>query len=561
MSVTLIGALGTLALHPAALPQDTMLARAVAYIEAAAREHMRSEDTPGLALAVVADGRIVAARGFGVADLATGAPVTPDTRFLAGSISKAFTAVALLQLVEEGQVELDRPVANYLPWFKVRSPGGAITLHHLLTHTAGLPRDRSDLPSSPYTAVALRDRELLLGPGEHYAYSNIGYQLLSLVVEEVEGRLFAEAVRARILQPLGLNATLPAVTQESRLVAATGYQYLFDDRPPVPGTPLVPVAWSEYTAGDANIVTTAPDLARFLVALLSQGDVPGRRLMQPASFSRLVQRTVRASDLGPDLFYGYGVILGNLESDPVLWHSGGMPGFRAMMIGDLDERVGIVLLMNGPGEPRRLGEYALRALIAARRGREPPPVPVAAPPDSIPGAEAMAGTYVDSTGRRLALEASRGRLLLLDGTRRIPLYRAGRDAFVTGDSGWALFPFRLVRENDRIVELVHGPRWFRLVGVGDRRSPPAPAAWQSFVGHYRGQVPYYSNYRVILRRGELRLVSPEGKEELLVPIGGRDFRVGQEEGGVERVRFEDVVSARALRMSLSGTDYYRSTSP
>jgi CubicO group peptidase (beta-lactamase class C family) len=560
MPVTLLAALAALSPQGVEAPPDTGLSRAVAYIEAAAREHLRSEDAPGMALAIVADGRVIAARGLGVADLASGAPVTPETRFLAGSISKTFTAVALLQLEEEGLLDLHRPVATYLPWFKVHSPGGPISLHHLLTHTAGLPRDRSDLPSSPYTALALRDRELILAPGARYAYSNIGYQLLSLVVEEVEGRPFAEVIYSRILRPRGLAATLPAVTQESRLVTATGYQYLFDDRPPVPGTPLVPVAWSEYTAGDANIVTTAPDLARFLAALLSQGDVPGRRLLQPASFSRLVQRTVRAADLGPGVFYGYGAILGTLEDDPVLWHSGGMPGFRSVMIGDLNERVGIVVLMNGPGEPRRLGEYALRTLIAARRGRPPPPVPIQAPRDSVPGAATLAGVYTDSTGTSIALEAVGARLVLVDGARRIALYRGARDAFVTADSAWALFPLRLVRENDRVVELVHGPRWFRRAGAAPVRGQTAPAGWQAFVGHYRAQVPYYSNYRVILRRGDLRLVSPEGEEELLTPAGGREFRVGRE-SSVEEVAFDDVVSGRALRMNLSGTEYYRATTP
>lgn len=540
---------------------DSLLARAIVYIDAAAREHLARERTPGLSLAVVANGEVVAIRSYGVADLASGAPVTPDTRFLVGSISKAFTAVALLQLEEEGLVDLQRPVTTYLPWFRVRSGGAPITLHHLLTHSAGLPRDRSDLPSSPYTALALRDRELAGAPGERFAYSNIGYQLLSLVVEEVEGRPFATAIQSRILSPLGLRATRPEVTQEDRLRTATGYQYLFDDRPPLPGTPVVPVAWSEYSAGDANIVSTAPDLARFLIALLDQGGAPGRRLLQPQSFARMVQRTVPAEELGAGSYYGYGMVLTTIEGDPAFWHSGGMPGFRSMMIGDLDERLGVIVLLNGPGEPRLLGEYALRALIAARRGREPPPVPVAAPPDSIPGAATFAGRYADSTGREVSLVARGDRLFLeLDG-HGAPLYRAGRDAFVVAETGWARFPLRAVREGDRIVELVHGPRWFRGPGPPAPASPAAPSVWRAYAGHYRAQVPFDSNYRVIVRRGVLLLVSPEGIEEPLVPVGDGEFRVGRDPRAPERVRFADIVSGRALRLNLSGTEYYRATSP
>lgn len=564
MSVTspLLLALQLLAPGPSPVPSpDSLLVRAIAYIDAAAREHLVHERTPGLALAVVADGEVVAVRSYGVADLASGAPVTPDTRFLIGSISKAFTAVALLQLEEEGLIELNRPLTTYLPWFRVRSAGGPITLHHLLTHSAGLPRDRSDLPSSPYTALALRDRELVAAPGERFAYSNIGYQLLSLVVEEVEGRPFATAIQSRILSPLGLRATTPEVTQEGRLSTATGYQYLFDDRPPLPASPVVPVGWSEYSAGDANIVSTAPDLARFLIALLQQGGEPGRRLLQPRSFSRMVQRTEPAEDLGAGSYYGYGLVLGTMDGDPVLWHSGGMPGFRSMLIGDLDERVGVVVLLNGPGEPRLLGEYALRALIAGRRGREPPPVPVAAPPDSIPGAAAFVGRYADSTGRALSLAQRGDRLFLEENGRRIPLYRAGRDAFVVADTGWARFPLRAIREGDQVVELVHGAQWFRVAGRPVPPTPVAPAAWRAYAGHYRAQVPFDSNFRVIVRRGVMLLVSPEGVEEPLVSVGDGEFRVGRDPRAPERVRFADVVSGRALRLNLSGTEYYRATAP
>ncbi len=550
-----------LALQAAAAPVDTGFARAVAYIGAAAREYMVEEQTPGLALAIVDRDSLLLVQTFGFADRETRTPVTASTRFLAGSISKTFTAIALLQLQEEGLVDVNRPVQDYLPWFRVGSPGGPITLHELLTHTAGLPRDRNDLPSSPYTALALRGRDLLTAPGSHFAYSNIGYQLLSLVIEEVEGRAFAESIRARLLTPLGLQATDPVVSQEGRLAAATGYQWLYDDRPPYPGEPLVPVAWTEYSAGDANIVTSAPDLARLVRALLRQGAAPRGRLLQARSFARMVQRTVPAPELGRGQFYGYGIVLGARNDDPTFWHSGGMPGFGAMMLGDMDAGIGVVVLMNGPGNPRRLTEYAIDVLVASRGGGVPPPVPVQAALDSVPGADAYAGRYTDSTGLSLEVEAVAGRLVLVTPEGRSTLFRDGEDTFLSLDTAFARFPLRFGRREGRVVELIHGARWFAGRGYQESTSIRAPAAWRAYAGHFRAQVPYYSNYRVIVRRGELLLVSPEGIEETLVPLGGTLFRVGRDPQAVEQVQFLDVVSGRALRLNFSGTDYYRSTSP
>ncbi|HSB55263.1 MAG TPA: serine hydrolase domain-containing protein, partial [Gemmatimonadales bacterium] len=425
---------------------DTNYAGAIRYIDAAARELLTEDGTPGLALALVADGEIIGVKTYGYADLGTRAPVLPDTRFLAGSVSKAFTAVALLQLQEEGLVDVARPVADYLPWFKVRSRFPAITLHHLLTHTAGLPRDRSDLPSSPYTALALRDREMAAAPGSRFAYSNIGYQLLSLVIEEVEGRPFAEAIRRRVLEPTGMTRSQAEVTQAARLTSATGYQYLYDDRPPAPGDPLVAASWGEYSAGDANIITTAPDLARFLVGLLAQGGEGTQRLLQPVSFARMVQRTVPAPELGPAAFYGYGVILGMRNGDPVLWHSGAVAGFRSMLLGDADERVGVVVLMNGPGNPRRLAEYALDVLIAKRRARPFPPVLETPSSEIIPNAGEYAGRFTDSAGVVVEVQRDGARLWLIDGARRIPLLRGGEpDQLFARDSAWARFPVRFGR--------------------------------------------------------------------------------------------------------------------
>lgn len=564
MAVTqrLLAALLVVTLAGEARGQGSPDVAALGYIDAAARELLREDGTPGLALAIVADDRVVAVRAYGFADLATRTPVGPETRFLAGSISKTFTAAALLQLQEEGVVDLQRPLADYLPWFRPRSRFGPITLHHLLTHTAGLPRDRSDLPSSPYTALALRDRELTAEPGSRFAYSNLGYQLLSLAIEEVEGRPFAESIRQRILQPLDMTGSAAEVTQDARLTTATGYQYLHDDRPPAPGDPLVPASWGEYSAGDANIVTTAPDLARFLAGLLAQGGGGRHRLLQPASFARMVQRTVPTPELGPEAFYGYGVILAMRNGNPVLWHSGAVPGYRSMLLGDADERLGVVVLMNGPGNPRRLAEYALDVLVAARRGRPLPPVVEALPPDSVPDAGDYAGRYVGSEGDSVDVVAAGERLWLVDGATRHPLLRIGEPGhFVARDSAWRRFPLVFGREGGRVVELSAGDRWYAGRSYQGPRTFKAPPEWAAYRGHYRALVPYSSNYRVVLRKGTLRLVTPDGAEEVLVPQGRGDFTVGSSDAGVERASFRDVVSGRALRLNLSGTDYYRTQSP
>ncbi len=558
--MTLLSLLVGLGQLPAQAPPpiDSVWSRPVAAIEAAAQEELRRGDTPGIAFALVHGDTILAVRGLGLADVGSQIPIRPETRFLAGSLSKAFTAVALLQLQEEGTIDVSRPVTAYLPWFKVGSPGTGITIHQLLTHTAGLPRDRSDLPSTPYTALALRDRDL--GPPGRFVYSNVGYQLLSLIMEEVEGRPFADGIRQRILGPLQLTQTESAISQAGRLRVATGYQYLYDDRPPLPGEPLVPVGWFGNSAGDANIVSTAPDLARFLGTLLRQGaGAGGERLLQPASFARMVQRTVPAPQLGPDHYYGYGVVLATVEGEPVIWHSGGMPGFRAMMLGDLDEQLGVVVLMNGPGGARPLAEFAWRTLLAARRGRPLPPVPVALPLQVIPEAAQYAGLYHDSQGS-VEVEAVGDSLRIRMPDRMVTLLRAGTDAFVTADSGWRLFPVRFLRREGRLIGFTHGPRHFDR---GSQSTPAGrvPGGWTAYVGHYRAPVPYFSNYRVVLRGAELLLVSPEGLEDVLEPVSGSEFRVGRDGGGVERVRFSDVISGRALRMNLSGTEYYRSLEP
>lgn len=545
-----------------AAPTDTLLLRA-AWVQVGGfvRHHMEQEQVPGVALAVTGRDALLRQGAWGVADLGSREPVTERTRFQIGSVSKSFTAAALLQLREEGMVELDRPITTYLPWFQMRSAHAPITLHHLLNHTGGLPRDRDDVPTSLYAAVALREREVGGPPGVRFAYSNIGYQVLSLLMEEVEGRPFPDIIRARLLVPLGMGDTEPAITQDTRRRSATGYQYFYDDRPPHPSRPVVPAFWAEHSGGDGNVASTAADLAAFARMLLNGGDGSRERILSRQSFTLLTLRLEPAPDLGPGTSYGYGIVRSEVDGHVVLWHSGGMPGFRAMMLADVDAGIGVAVLMNGPGNPRRVAEYALRAYRAALEGETPPPIPIPDPPAVVRNAAEYTGTYTDSTGRRLQLLAAGDSLILDDGVGRYPLERYGPDRFLLDHPGWNLFPIQFGRQDGQVVELLHGGNWY--LGA-DYRGPITfafPREWVQYPGHYRAANPWLNNYRVVLRKGRLLLVSPEGIEEPLVPLGRGVFRVGSDPLSPERLLLDTVISGRALRAELSGVSYYRSPMP
>src|ERR671919_1080330 len=188
-----------------------------------AEARMREANTPGMALAITSRERLLHAATFGFANLHAKRSLTAETLFEIGSISKSFTSIALLQLRDEGRFDPHAPITKYLPWFKVKSSFASITGHHLMTHTSGLPRDRDDVPSSPYQAYGVRDREAGYAPGVRYAYSNVGYQVLGYALESIAKRPYADVVNDRILRPLGMNASAAQFTHDMRLKLAVGY--------------------------------------------------------------------------------------------------------------------------------------------------------------------------------------------------------------------------------------------------------------------------------------------------------------------------------------------------
>lgn len=285
---------------PTAGAQPDPFQQAFEAIDQAVRRSTDEHRTPGLALAVTSREKVLFERTYGFADLKLRTPVAPDTLFQIGSISKSFTAIALLQLADAERLDLQRPVAAHLPWFGVRSDHQPITAHHLLSHTAGIPANRDDVTSSPYMAWALRDRSTAWPPGTRFHYSNVGYQVLHALLEEVSGRPYSELIRERILEPLGMLASKVEIRHASRSAQAVGYLHAYDDRPPHRSRLLVEATFIEYRIGDGCVLSTAADMRVTAARCCPGRPLPGSPSPTPSGPGETeLPATATASPRGP----------------------------------------------------------------------------------------------------------------------------------------------------------------------------------------------------------------------------------------------------------------------
>jgi hypothetical protein len=396
---------------------------------------------------------------------------------------------------------------------------------------------------SRFDVWALRETETGFAPGEHFHYSNVGYRTLGYLLEELTGRPYPELVRERILEPLGMAATDPAVTGETRRRLAVGHERWYDDRPHRRDDPWVPAPWLETSTADGSLAGTADDLAVFLRTLLNRG----RGLLAPESFELML----READ---EWTYGYG-----LESRGTLVrHGGSMPGFGSTMVGDLDAGLGVVALVNSTDEGSLTEEVAEAALDLYRgAAAAPPAVP---DPLAIDNAGDYAGTYSSADGR-LVLAAEGERLVLERAGARVSLERRRGDRFLVDHPDFALFPLAFERDGEMVVAAIHGSDVYAREGARTLPACSPPPEWSAYPGHYRAYNPWFTNFRILLRRGRLLLAYPKGPEDSLTPLGDGLFRVGEDEWSPERLRFDAIVDGHALRANLSGCDYFRVSRP
>ncbi len=473
---------------------------------------MRTYNTPGLALALTDREKLLRVSAYGYADLARSTPATAETLFEIGSDGKMFTALALLQQVEAGRLDLHTPVSAYLPWFHVPSRHAPITAHHLLSHSAGLMYGTDFAPDGRYEVWALRETEAPYLPGQHYYYSNVGYKVLGLLLEQVVGQPYGAIVQQGILDPLGMTMTEPTITHETRARLAVGYQPLYDDRPPHRTQLLVPAPWVETDTGDGCLVSTVDDMARYVRMLLNRGQGPNGPLISPESFDLMTRAHSRVQ---PGVSYGYGLEMPEVDGHPYLMHGGMMPGYWSTWRADREAGLAAVVLMNGPFAPG-ISVYAVQLLRAALEGRALP-APSLPDPARIAHAADYAGVY--RAGDRTLTVVAQGERLILDYEgERVVLEGRDDDSFYAPHPDFARFLLRFGRSESRVVEAFHGPDWYVNAHYTGPTTVASPAEWSAYPGHYRAHNPWRTNFRIILRKGALLLIEPSGDEEPLTVL-------------------------------------------
>lgn len=353
-------------------------------------------DAPGAAVAIVKDGVVVLERGYGSAQLEYGVAITPATVFHVASVSKQFTAFAIVLLAHDGKLSLDNDIRTHLP--ELPDFGRRITIRQLIHHTSGI-RDQWELlmmagwrlddviTRDQIMALMRRQRELNFEPGAEYLYSNMGYSLLAEIVERVSGVTFGEFLHERVFEPLGMTAT-HVHSDHQMPVPNRAYSY----RPAASGWSTAVLSYANQ--GATSLFTTVGDLAKW-IGNLETGQVGGA-----GAIAQMRERGVLNS--GDTIAYAFALIRADLQGREIWQHGGADAGFRSQIAWYPEDRLGIIVLSNAAtGNPGPLTERLAHAWLGlelpdATQAPVTPPArrnPTAAPSLTAAQLDSYTGDY------------------------------------------------------------------------------------------------------------------------------------------------------------------------
>jgi CubicO group peptidase (beta-lactamase class C family) len=310
-------------------------------------EEVKETNTPGAAVAIIRDGRVIFSKGFGVVSLEAGGSITSDTLFRLGSTTKMFTGAALVTLSERGRLKLNEPIGKHA---KGLSPKlSQLTPHQLISNTAGVGDFSAPPPSHDDSALATMVRswkdDVLFGePGRIYSYSSPGFWLAGYVIEETGGKPYSDMMDELIFQPLGMRRTTFRPLVAMTYPFAVGHAAGADGK-----TAIIRPAYNNVAQWPAgSIFSSANDLSRFVLAFLADGRVDGAQALPPAVFKSISGRhTLIPGET--DGYYGYGLLNFEERGVRVVMHGGFSRGYGSMIQIAPEQRFAVIVLTNKSG--------------------------------------------------------------------------------------------------------------------------------------------------------------------------------------------------------------------
>jgi CubicO group peptidase (beta-lactamase class C family)/D-alanyl-D-alanine dipeptidase len=476
---------------PAAPVDGDRYAPAIARLEKLIAHEMKDKALPAVSIALVDDQRIVWSKGFGYADPATKQPATADTVYRVGSVSKLFTDIAVMQLVERGQVDLDAPLTTYLPSFKPTNPFGTpITLRHLMSHRAGLVREPpvghyfdDTAPTLAATVDSLNRTTLVYAPGTRTKYSNAGIAVVGRVLEVVAQQPFADALRDRVLEPLGLRKSAFKPTPEVTKDLAKAFMWTYH------GTRFDAPSFQLGMAPAGSMYSTVTDLGRFMSALFQRGGTPlaegrGSATLKPETLEAMWKPQFAAPQMRSG--YGLGFDVSFFDGQRRVGHSGAIYGFATDVQALPDSKLGVAIVTTlDCTNPvmAHIGQEALRAMMRARDGRPEPELVLPAPTTEA-DAKKWDGIYQAENNRgRIELRQRGPRLLVNLANIETDVKLVGTQLLIDGPLAYGAF---FTPRGDDAFEFES--RTYRRVPKEVVEARPAadayPSRWNGLIGEY-----------------------------------------------------------------------------
>lgn len=393
---------------------DADVARLQKELEPKINEAISKGQLPGFAIGVVKNGKLIYAKGFGVTKLGTNSPITPKSLFHMASVTKTFVATAIMQLVEQGKIDLDAPLTKYLPYFKMDDERyQTIKIRQMLSHMSGIPDTINYNWDKPeYDAGALErfvrsiaGEKLIFNPGEKFAYSNTAYEILGDVIAKVSGESFEDYVQHHILTPLGMkDSTLLLREAKPQLLTSP---HVFENRKVVVSK-IFP--YNRAHAPSSTLYSSIEDMSRWAIANLNHGALNGRHILKSETAGSMWRPVVDALDMKE----GFAWFTTENGGHHFVLHSGGDVGFESLVVLAPDDSVGVVAMSNFASSDHDYVEefvnLAVRITLGVDSTAPSTAKGISIAPSQLSAEEARAkadevlANYVTALGGRAALE-------------------------------------------------------------------------------------------------------------------------------------------------------------